>query len=619
MMMMMMMMMKSKRVNDSMIPLGWSSTLCWRMIIMIVMMMMMIDIIPYIADHHNIMFVNGYPDGAGSCYGNEPAVDGSHLGIGGGATRPVYDLTFTEANITVMIVNQNTTKSQMLFSQNITTIRIDHTYEIQALAENILGVLIRFESDSTNDIMMGTITPGEWTKIAPVCFPPIYGVTHFNSQGKPIVSGIIQFNTTGGYNVNNTLVYIDITIVFANTPAISKFAYGRYTIRLNDTSKRPNPVVPVPMAPIPVPIPVMVPVKPPASIPVTAPIPVPVPMPVMVPVKSPASIPMMIQPTPSAPTKPVNPPMIPTVPVVVPTKPVPTPITNPTTPTTTNPSCFSSENRVEVRGIGPVLLSQLRIGDYIKSDDSHEYTQVYSFGHYHPDVEIEFLQIHYEHSSDTIMYSHHHHENDTQHDLEHVLEIASQHLLYVVRDTTTTITIVRADDIRIGDRLISENDGMVVVNNMTRIVRRGVYAPWTMSGSMMISGIVVSCYIDLFTSTTNTSYDHNREHQQHIMGHLYTMPHRIFCRYFMSICQKETYTDHGYNYVAYGMIRITEILNDSFGNDYGYWMIHVISIPILLITEMIHSTLWSIWVLIVMTMICFFIYYHKNLLRKNVS
>jgi hypothetical protein len=103
------------------------------------------------------------------------------------------------------------------------------------------------------------------------------------------------------------------------------------------------------------------------------PAPVPVPTtPIQVPIQVPILTP---NPSPSVPIVPPNP-----VPVVRPSK-------------RPHHICFSSTNTVEVKDVGPIPISQLRIGDFVKSRHDNTFTQVYGVGHWDPNEECIFLSI----------------------------------------------------------------------------------------------------------------------------------------------------------------------------------------------------------------------------------
>lgn len=73
------------------------------------------------------------------------------------------------------------------------------------------------------------------------------------------------------------------------------------------------------------------------------------------------------------------------------------------------------------------------------------------------------------------------------------LELSPGHLLYLVDQS-----LVRAADVVVGDRLLSTENGPfgVLVVRISEVTRRGVYAPITKSGRLLVHGVVISCYTD---------------------------------------------------------------------------------------------------------------------------
>jgi hypothetical protein len=60
--------------------------------------------------------------------------------------------------------------------------------------------------------------------------------------------------------------------------------------------------------------------------------------------------------------------------------------------TTTPVFCFSGDSEVQVKGEGPVPMRDLKIGDEILVGDEN-YDSIYSFGHYKPNAEADYLVI----------------------------------------------------------------------------------------------------------------------------------------------------------------------------------------------------------------------------------
>jgi Hint module len=186
---------------------------------------------------------------------------------------------------------------------------------------------------------------------------------------------------------------------------------------------------------------------------------------------------------------------------------------------------------VEVKDMGDIPINQLKIGDYVRVGNS-KFSQVYGFGHLSHDLDAEFLQIQFDGNS------------DEGEDHSHVLEISSSHLLFVTKNTSHVV--LSASDVKLGDVLSGKQ-----VKSIERITRRGVYAPLTQSGDIVVSGIRASNYIALIDSALVWN--------QHYLGHTYFFPRRLFCNYFMQTCMKESYTN-GFSNWAYPTVHVAESL-----------------------------------------------------------
>jgi hypothetical protein len=104
---------------------------------------------------------------------------------------------------------------------------------------------------------------------------------------------------------------------------------------------------------------------------------------------------------------------------------------------TPSPSCFSGLNTVEVQHVGHILLSNLKIGDFVKSE-SNRFTQVYGFGHFDQNREEEYLQLHF-------------FRNEANQTSLPVLEKSQNHLLFVEKIKTFDPYPIRASDVVVGD------------------------------------------------------------------------------------------------------------------------------------------------------------------------
>lgn len=193
--------------------------------------------------------------------------------------------------------------------------------------------------------------------------------------------------------------------------------------------------------------------------------------------------------------------------------------------------CFSGSSTVEAENVGIIPINQLNIGDYIRSGNGL-YTQVYGFGHFDQNLEAEFLQINFEDQSldDNIRF-----------------EISPKHLVFVDRTKKHHQITIRASDIVVGDIISNKK-----VSSIHLVTRRGVYAPFTQTGDLLVGNIRVSNYVDIL--------EYNWFLDQHTLGHAYMFPRRLFCHYFVDHCKEETYTN-GYSCWARFILRFASIIN----------------------------------------------------------
>ena len=181
--------------------------------------------------------------------------------------------------------------------------------------------------------------------------------------------------------------------------------------------------------------------------------------------------------------------------------------------------CFSSQNRVDVRGKGKVPIGDIEIGDYVLSG-SGTYERVYSFGHYEKREEANFLQIRVEEGV--------------------AVELTGDHMMVV------NGVIDLASSIKIGDFLSLVDGGRAMVTGVVAVKRNGVFAPFTESGMITVNGYVASCYAHVGRMKSNSlrlgSVDTTT---YQLLAHLAQTPHRLVCVAHFEWCQSEVYDDEG--------------------------------------------------------------------------
>jgi Hint module len=187
---------------------------------------------------------------------------------------------------------------------------------------------------------------------------------------------------------------------------------------------------------------------------------------------------------------------------------------------------------VDIYEKGMVPMEQLRVGDLIHT--GNKYQLVYSFGHYHPSRQAEFL----------VLYT----------DDKNALEVTGDHLIYVEGKSNP----VRASSIHTGDRLQPFGVAVTEIGTVTKV---GVYAPLVAEAGLMVNGnIMVSSYAALVHDNADgvaVFNDGTPFMAQHSFIHMVLTPFRMLCR------ASSHYTCQSYNnngmpyYVAKGISILT--------------------------------------------------------------
>jgi len=185
--------------------------------------------------------------------------------------------------------------------------------------------------------------------------------------------------------------------------------------------------------------------------------------------------------------------------------------------------CFSGDTVVDVQGQGNTRMEALKIGDSVMTADG-TYSKVYSFGHFAPKDVTTYLQI----------------RTDAGPAGQPSLEITKGHMLYVLHrhSTSDKALPVPAGDVKVGDVLVSApGQPHQVVTSIRSVSRRGLYAPFTATGDLVVNGVVASNYITL----PEVFQSHVSYKQQHWMQHAALQPIRAFCGVLG--CENETYDE----------------------------------------------------------------------------
>ena len=165
-------------------------------------------------------------------------------------------------------------------------------------------------------------------------------------------------------------------------------------------------------------------------------------------------------------------------------------------------SCFPADGRVTLETGNSIQVSALHPGDRILAmsfSGAPVYSEFISFLHMDSTQVATFLAIH----------------TDT-----HTVQISQKHLLYIQDKTNTKDFYDFAKNVKVGQYLLTAAiEGSFVasrVNKVESFVDAGVYAPLTAEGTVVVDGVVASCYAEV---------------QSHNMAHMAIWPYRMWKQY----------------------------------------------------------------------------------------
>lgn len=178
--------------------------------------------------------------------------------------------------------------------------------------------------------------------------------------------------------------------------------------------------------------------------------------------------------------------------------------------------CFSGENTVETEN-GPIKMDELKIGDKVKASGEN-FETVYSFGHYHESAEGDFLQLFTEGSKAP-------------------LELSADHMLFVEGGRA-----VPASAVNTGDKVVLADGKLATIKSIKTAVRQGVYAPFTESGTISVSGVKASSFVAFQGEEYLTIAGIQTPFSYQWLAHSFESAHRIMSRFGLGA---ETYNTDG--------------------------------------------------------------------------
>lgn len=209
--------------------------------------------------------------------------------------------------------------------------------------------------------------------------------------------------------------------------------------------------------------------------------------------------------------------------------------------------CFPSDSFVHVPGKGPTPIQNLALGDEINAAPL-QLSRVYSFGHYDPHVEAEYLDI-------------------SVNDNDKPLVISPNHMVFVQDQPVPAGRVVVGDWLTLHDRKKAQ------VTLIERATHTGAFAPFTEAGTLVVNGILVSSYVTL--QEDSAIWTMGGDINIHTLSHLYQAPHRVMCK--LVGCKSETY-DHGISVWYIWPLRIARWLLQQ-----NEWVALILATPVMII------------------------------------
>lgn len=129
-----------------------------------------------------------------------------------------------------------------------------------------------------------------------------------------------------------------------------------------------------------------------------------------------------------------------------------------------NPSCFPASSTVELESGRIIAMDALKEGDIIRSRDG-KFSRVFMFSHQDAEVMAHFLRV----------------------DFSDGAQLVASHGHYIIAKDGS---LVAMDSLQIGDEMLSGHHVVAI----SEVVERGLYNPHTLTGDLVVDGVVASSY-----------------------------------------------------------------------------------------------------------------------------
>jgi hypothetical protein len=110
----------------------------------------------------------------------------------------------------------------------------------------------------------------------------------------------------------------------------------------------------------------------------------------------------------------------------------------------------------------------------------------------------------------------------------------------VLQNGASVSKAVQASQVKLGDQVVLSEGRSSKVTMLKCVARAGLFAPFTESGKLLVSGVLASSYA-VSVGELETVKIAGIDFSVHWLAHAFTFPHRFMCSWNQEMCQKETY------------------------------------------------------------------------------
>ena len=230
--------------------------------------------------------------------------------------------------------------------------------------------------------------------------------------------------------------------------------------------------------------------------------------------------------------------------------------------------CFPGTALVHTMDKGLVPLQNLELGEKVLVDND-VFERVYSFGHKQDDVMVDFVQIAIEDATFRVV----------------LLELSHQHMVLVNGGHYLPALMIRVGHVV----KLAANGSHGTVRSISTVRRKGAYAPFTASGTLVVNGVVVSTFIAMQESETLRLGQWSSPFSFQWLARTSEAPHRVAC--MLGLCKTESYTEEGISkWVYYPLLAAQWTLTQSYG-----WMVIVPALCVCLLAALVENVLLHAW------------------------